>query len=79
MMLVMVSLIAVFLGLQSSSFDNFVRMYSSESVGTAAEGKTDTRVAVGNTGLVDVLNQTMSGNTEEGRQLSEAHNFSESQ
>lgn len=72
MMLVMVSLIAVFLGLQSSSFDNFVRMYSSESVGTAAEGKTDTRVAVGNTGLVDVLNQTMSGNTEEGRQLSEA-------
>ena len=37
MMLVMVSLIAVFLGLQSSSFDNFVRMYSSESVGTAAE------------------------------------------
>ena len=72
MMLVMVSLIAVFLGLQSSSFDNFVRMYSSESVGTAAEGKTDTRVAVGNTGLIDVLNQTMSGNTEEGRQLSEA-------
>ena len=72
MMLVMVSLIAVFLGLQSSSFDNFVRMYSSESVGTAAEGKTDTRVAVGNTGLVDVLNQTMFGDTEEGRQLSEA-------
>ena len=72
MMLVMVSLIAVFLGLQSSSFDNFVRMYSSESVGTAAEGKTDTRVAVGNTGLIDVLNQTMSGDTEEGRQLSEA-------
>lgn len=72
MMLVMVSLIVVFLGLQSSSFDNFVRMYSSESVGTAAEGKTDTRVAVGNTGLIDVLNQTMSGNTEEGRQLSEA-------
>lgn len=72
MMLVMVSLIAVFLGLKSSSFDNFVRMYSSESVGTAAEGKTDTRVAVGNTGLIDVLNQTMSGNTEEGRQLSEA-------
>ena len=28
MMLVMVSLIAVFLGLQSSNFDNFVRMYS---------------------------------------------------
>lgn len=72
MMLVMVSLIAVFLGLQSSSFDNFVRMYSSESVETAAESKTDTRVAVGNTGLVDVLNQTMSGDTEEGRQLSEA-------
>lgn len=72
MMLVMVSLIAVFLGLQSSSFDNFVRMYSSESVGTDTEGMTDTRVAVGNTGLVDVLNQTMSGNTEEGRQLSEA-------
>ncbi len=72
MMLVMVSLIAVFLGLQSSSFDNFVRMYSSESVGTDTEGMTDTRVAVGNTGLVDVLNQTMSGDTEEGRQLSEA-------
>ncbi len=72
MMLVMVSLIAVFLGLQSSSFDNFVRMYSSESVGTDTEGMTDTRVAVGNTGLVDVLNQTMSGDTEEGRKLSEA-------
>ena len=72
MMLVMVSLIAVFLGLQSSSFDNFVRMYSSESVGTDTEGMTDTRVAVGNTGLVDVLNQTMFGDTEEGRQLSEA-------
>ncbi len=72
MMLVMVSLIAVFLGLQSSSFDNFVRMYSSESVGTDTEGMTDTRVAVGNTGLVDVLNQTMSGDTEDGRQLSEA-------
>lgn len=68
----MVSLIAVFLGLQSSSFDNFVRMYSSESVGTDTEGMTDTRVAVGNTGLVDVLNQTMFGDTEEGRQLSEA-------
>lgn len=72
MMLVMVSLIAVFLGLQSSSFDNFVRMYSSESVGTDTEGMTDTRVAVGSTGLVDVLNQTMSGDTEKGRQLSEA-------
>ncbi len=71
MMLVMVSLIAVFLGLQSSSFDNFVRMYSSESVGTDTEGMTDTRVAVGSTGLVDVLNQTMSGDTEKGRQLSE--------
>ncbi len=72
MMLVMVSLIAVFLGLQSSSFDNFVRMYSSESVETAAESKTDTRVAVGSTGIVDVFNQTMSGDTEKGRQLSEA-------
>lgn len=35
MMLVMVSLIAVFLGLQSSSFDNFVRMYSPEEIETA--------------------------------------------
>lgn len=88
MMLVMVSLIAVFLGLQSSNFDNFVRMYSpaeaeKETVpGTAAETETgtpqetemkaDTRVTMGSTGLMDVLRHTMSGNTEKGRELSEA-------
>lgn len=35
MILVMTGLISVFLGLQSSSFDNFVRMYSSEKVSAA--------------------------------------------
>ncbi len=43
MILVMTGLIAVFLGLQSSSFDNFVRMYS-------AEPMADTRVAMGSIG-----------------------------
>ena len=80
MMLVMVSLIAVFLGLQSSSFDNFVRMYSSEKV-SAAEAETqtapleegewtaenDTRVAMGSVGLLDVVEHIMMGDPEKGR------------
>ncbi len=82
MMLVMVSLIAVFLGLQSSSFDTFIRMYSPAKTGTNTEPetgtsqetelKTDTRVTMGSTGLMDVLRQTMSGNPEKGKELSEA-------
>lgn len=79
MMLVMVSLIAVIFGLQSSSFDNFVRMYSPESdigqrtgIASETEGKADTRVAVGSTGLIDVLHHIMAGNPEKGKELAEA-------
>ena len=84
MILVMTGLIAVFLGLQSSSFDNFVRMYSSEKV-SAAEAETqtapleecewtaenDTRVAMGSVGLLDVVEHIMMGDPEKGRELSE--------
>ncbi len=64
MILVMTGLIAVFLGLQSSSFDNFVRMYS-------AEPMADTRVAMGSIGLVDVVRHILMGDPEKGRELSE--------
>lgn len=85
MILVMTGLIAVFLGLQSSSFDNFVRMYSSEKVldadaqiqepagadfaGDASES--DTRVAMGSVGLLDVVEHILMGDHEKGRELSE--------
>ena len=64
MILVMTGLIAVFLGLQISSFDDAVRMYSSESVkaadlnigtGEGTEETADTRVAMGSVGLMDVV------------------------
>lgn len=87
MMLVMVSLIAVFLGLQNSNFDNFVRIYSAEDEDTDTapelvtepgeepstdpEVKADTRVAVGSRGLVDVLDQIMYGDPKKGKELSE--------
>lgn len=87
MMLVMVSLIAVFLGLQNSNFDNFVRTYSAEDEDTDTapelvtepgeepftdpEVKADTRVAVGSRGLVDVLDQIMYGDPKKGKELSE--------
>lgn len=86
MILVMTGLIAVFLGLQSSSFDNFVRMYSSENVAAAkteiqeepgsgdnavSVSKNDTRVAMGSVGLIDVVEHILMGDPEKGRELSE--------
>lgn len=95
MILVMTGLIAVFLGLENSSFDITLRMYSSENAQTEAgageepAGDTnlaevsedtglpetgaaaDTRVAMGSTGLMDVLEHIMRGEPEKGRELSE--------
>ncbi len=84
MILVMTGLIAVFLGLQISSFDNVVRMYSTERVSAADEaakagaggdtwtgGELDTRVAMGSVGLIDVVEHILMGNHDKGRELSE--------
>lgn len=78
MILVMTGLIAVFLGLKSSSFDNFVRMYSSDNVAAAdvderaqTEGEADTRVAMGSVGILDVVENILMGDPEKGRELSE--------
>lgn len=88
MILVMTGLIAIFLGIQSSSFDNALRMYSGqdedisidiEAAGTGmnfeengeAPDGADTRVAMGSTGLMDVLEHIMMGDPEKGREISE--------
>ncbi len=80
MILVMTGLIAVFLGLQISSFDDAVRMYSSESVkaadlnigtGEGTEETADTRVAMGSVGLMDVVEHILMGDPEKGWELSE--------
>lgn len=80
MILVMTGLIAVFLGLQVSSFDNVVRMYSSDrataaglnaGIGEETEDAADTRVAVGSVGLIDVVEHILMGDPEKGRELSE--------
>ena len=85
MILVMTGLIAIFLGVQGSSFDNALRMYSggTEDAGADMEaadadispqeaGDTaDTRVSMGSTGLMDVLEHIMMGDPEKGREISE--------
>ena len=80
MILVMTGLIAVFLGLRVSSFDNVVRMYSSEraaaadlnaGLGEETEEAADTRVAMGSVGLIDVVEHILMGDPEKGRELSE--------
>ncbi len=73
MILVMTGLIAIFLGTQGSSFDNALRMYSSEDAppqtGEESGTDADTRVAVGSTGLMDVLEHVIEGDPEKGREL----------
>ena len=78
MILVMTGLIAVFLGLQGSSFDNTLRMYSSDHTQQDLTGmeetgrqEADTRVAMGSTGLMDVLEHIIMGDPEKGREISE--------
>ncbi len=79
MILVMTGLIAIFLGIQNSSFDNALRIYSSEDVQSETnpaeaepelDVKADTRVSMGSTGLVDVLEHILKGDPEKGRELS---------
>lgn len=82
MILVMTGLIAVFLGVQNSSFDNFIRMYSSENSISGSEpdgeleavagsgARADTKV-MGNIGLMDVIENMVGGNPQKGREISE--------